>query len=149
MSEPDWMSTDDFVRGPFPPHGHFRITHQNGIYLYEARGPFNEVTIEALAPVRAAVMQHWPVPMGEGLALVHWHDSAMMSPTAFELFSEGYRRFAKSPRLLKAVAWVGAPDTEGLDLIAYRFEQLYIDTDTPFRLFAEVEPALAWLRAQP
>lgn len=148
MSDPDRLNSDDFVSGPFPPHGRFCISYDNGVYIYDVQGPFNEVTMTALASVRAAAVARWPVAPGQARALVHWHGSAMMSPEAFRLFAQGYREFAKTPRTMAAVAWVGQPDTEGLDLVAYHYETLYEQSGTRFARFTEVGPAMTWLRAQ-
>lgn len=148
MTEPIWISTDDHTRGPFAPHGRMRIRFQEGIYVYEASGPFNEETMAALAATRAEAMNRWPVAPGRGLVLVEWLGSAMMPPPAFRLFAEGYNRFAQGPRLLAAVAWVGQADTEGLGLMAEHFRQLYENNGARFRLFNDCDAAQAWLRAQ-
>lgn len=148
MSEPIWVSTDEYVSGPFPAHGYFRIWYEGGVYVYEARGPFNEVTTAALAATRAEAVRRWPMEEGRGLSLVRWHGSLMMPPEAFRLFARGYQQFAQGKRLLAAVAWVGDADTEGLDLMAHHFEALYAMNGTRFARFTDADEALAWLRRQ-
>jgi hypothetical protein len=148
MSDHDRLNSNDFVRGPFPPHGRFSIWFDNGVYIYDVAGPFNDVAMAALASMREAAAIRWPVPPGQALALVRWHGSAMMSPEAFRLLSEGYQDYARSRRTMAAVAWVGAPDTEGLDLLWFHYETLYEQIGTRFARFTEEEPARAWLRGQ-
>ena len=147
MSEPTWISSDDFASGPFAPHGSFRMREDGGVYLVEARGPFNEEAIRAWQAARRELARRFPpAPGTPARTVVEWLGSTMMSVVAFDLFAAGFHQFADRVHPLGAVAWVAAPDVEGVAMMVEHFRPLYESRNTRFALFAGHDQALAWVR---
>ncbi len=147
MTEATWIDSDDFASGPFAPHGNFRMRLDGGVYLVEARGPFNEEAVRAWQAARREMARRHPP--GPGLVprtVVHWIGSAMMSVQAFDRFAAGFHQFSDQVHPLGAVAWVAEPDTEGVAMMAEHFRPLYESRHTRFAQFADHGRALAWVR---
>lgn len=147
MSGKDWISTRDHASGPFAPHGEFRISLRGDVFLYEARGPFNREAVQALAPVRRLAYERWGASGRPVWALVRWFDSAMMSPDTFRAFATSFQVFADTPNPLRAVAWVAAPEVEGVSMMAPHFEALYGAAGLSFALFEDEAVAMQWLQS--
>jgi len=145
----DTISTNAFATGGFAPHGEFRIECLDGLLCYEAIGPFNLEAVRALGPARRQAFERWaPVPGARVGVLVHWQDSALMSPDAFAAYHAGLSAYAQSLAAPPVVAWVAEPELEGMDFMAERFAKVFADNRIEFQLFTDWHDAERWLRAR-
>lgn len=138
------VSSADVSTGRFAAHGTFKIWTDGDILCYDATGPFNLEALQALAAARSQIVAQWK-PGRRVAALVHWHQSALMSPEAFAAYGEGLAKFHESANVPVALAWVAAPEVEGMGLMVDKFSTLFASHNTNFRLFATLGPALAWI----
>jgi hypothetical protein len=138
------ISSRDIPTGRFSAHGEIRIWIEGDVICYEATGPFNLEALQALAVARLKIMEQWH-PVRRVAAIVHWKNSALMSPEAFEAYRKGLTSFHQHRRNPVALAWVAAPEVEGMSLMVQNFQPVFESVGTNFRLFQTVEPARAWI----
>ena len=134
----------DVAPGRFAAHGDFAIWTEGDVLCYEVTGPFNLEWVRALGEARQRIVAQWSPQRRVG-AVVHWKHSALMSPEALQAYEDGFSQFKQSHRGPIALAWVCAPEVEGMRLLAQRFEALFAASHTNFRLFANPAPARAWV----
>lgn len=144
--DPLQVTSNEVSTSRFAPHGEFRIWVQGDILFYDATGPFNLEALHALAAARAKISRQWK-PGRRVAAIVHWHGSALMSPEAFAAYGEGLAKFHERANMPVALAWVASADVEGMSLMIAKFEHLFTQRKTNFRLFESLEPARAWVDA--
>lgn len=140
------LSSCDFAPSGFVPHGEFRCHLDQDILMWVSRGPFNLEALQAYGRVRREAFARWSLDARPVGAVMQWVHSALMSPEAFALYSQGFEAFMASHHTLIAVAWVGGPDVEGLNFMHAHFAPLFEMHGLPFRVFDEVAPAVAWVR---
>ncbi len=136
-----WDST-----GRFAPHGEFTLRSDGQVLCYEAVGPFNLEGIQALRITRVKAYEKWQ-SSGTFAAIVHWHNSALMSLEAFDAYREGYLQFIQDMRPHAVVAWVAAPDVEGMGMMLKKFDAVFRLTNTRFRFFADLGDAHHWVNS--
>lgn len=141
------VSSSEVSTSRFAPHGTFDIWTDGDILHYDATGPFNLEALQALAAARAKIVTQWRPGRRVG-ALVHWHNSALMSPQAFAAYGEGLAKFHENANTPAALAWVAAPEVEGMGMMVEKFSDLFASHNINFRLFATLEPAIAWIHAR-
>lgn len=150
MTQPDrtplQVAASEVSTSRFAPHGEFRIWTEGDVLCYDAIGPFNLEALQALATARVQIVNAWK-PGRRVAALVHWHNSALMSPDAFAAYGAGLEKFHESANVPVALAWVAGPEVEGMQLMISRFQALFTRRKTNFRLFDSPEPARAWINA--
>jgi hypothetical protein len=140
------ISSADMKTGRFASHGEIKIRTEGDILHYDAIGPFNIEALQALAAARTQIVTQWR--RGRLVAaVVHWHNSALMSPEAFADFEGGLKKFYESTNTPVALAWISAPEVEGMSLMIAKFVDLFARHNVNFRLFEEKEAALAWVNA--
>jgi hypothetical protein len=71
-----------------------------------------------------------------------------MSPDALQLYQQGFEAFFAKRTALVAIAWVGSGEVEGVDFMFDLFAPLFVRHAVPFKAFAELPEAQAWLRQQ-
>ncbi|QTN29924.1 hypothetical protein HZ993_09000 [Rhodoferax sp. AJA081-3] len=138
------LHTSAFSTGKFAPHGEFVLTSDGEVLCYEATGPFNVEAIRALGVTRRKAYKRWQ-PNGTFAAIVHWHESALMSPEAFDAYRGGYVRFIQDVQPKSIVAWVAQPDVEGMYIMVQKFAEVFEHTQTDFRFFTEMDTAHRWV----
>ncbi len=138
------LSTNAVRASRYAPHGEFKLHVEGDIVFYDATGPFNLEALQALATVRSAILADWAVERPVA-GIVHWHHSVMMSPEAFATYREGIARYHENAKLPVAIAWVASADVEGIYLMHEKFEKLFAERKTNFRLFDSLAPARAWV----
>jgi hypothetical protein len=144
----DVISSQDFARGGFAPHGELSVRFDDGLLLWLNRGPFNLEALQCYGQARQAAFERWALDERWVAGVVEWQGSALMSPDAFQAYRLGFERFMASHHTLVAVAWVARPEVEGVDFMRDYFAPLFERHDLPLRLFAAREPAVAWAREQ-
>ena len=132
------------VAGPFAPHGEFTLTSVGEILCYEAAGPFNIETLQALRITRIKAYEKWQ-DSGTFAVIVHWHHSVLMSLEAFDAYRDGYIKFIESTHARAVIAWVATPDVEGMNFMVQRFADVFEQTNTQFRLFSDLAQGRAWV----
>ncbi|MEJ5999876.1 hypothetical protein [Paucibacter soli] len=143
------ISTNAFCQGSFAPHGEFRIQCLDGLFCYEAIGPFNLEAVRALGPARRQALERWAPAAGARVAvLVHWQHSALMSPEAFAAYRAGLSATAQSLAVPPVVAWVAEPELEGMDFMLDRFAEVFSANRVEFQLFTAWQDGARWLRAR-
>lgn len=145
-STPAPISTTDTHQGPFAAHGEFKLWVDGNILRYEARGPFNREALQALDVARGKLVAAWR-PRGPVAAIVHWKESALMSPDAFAEYRAGLIRHQKAAKRPVALAWVAPPEVEGMNIMKDLFEDLFAERQTNYRLFDAEQPAQEWVNA--
>jgi len=140
------LSSNDFAQPGFPPHGEFHCHMEHGLLMWTSHGPFNLEALQAYGRVRQAAFQRWGLNKRPVGAVMQWLDSALMSPDAFALYRRGFDAFMDSHHSLIAVAWVGSPEVEGLDLMHRQYAPLFEQHCLPFRVFDDLATAVAWIR---
>lgn len=143
-AQQDLRSSAD-CKGRFAPHGEFTLRSDGEILCYEAVGAFNFESMQALHITRIKAYERWQ-PTQTFAAVVHWHNSALMSPEAFQAYRQGYIQFIKDTQAKAVVAWVAAQGVEGMKLMVQTFAEVFEVTRTQFRFFTDVAPAHAWVR---
>ncbi|MBH9552663.1 hypothetical protein [Inhella gelatinilytica] len=145
----DLIDSATFERpGAFPAHGRFRARLLQGLLHWENEGPFNAEALRCYAQARDAAYARWGAQMSRVGGVVTWRDSVLMSPEAFEIYTQGFESFLARGSRLRAVAWVAAPAVEGLPFMVERFAKLFSQHGVAFRLFEQIEPATDWVRAE-
>ncbi|MDG0832771.1 hypothetical protein [Roseateles saccharophilus] len=114
--------------------------------MWTSHGPFNVEALQAYGRQRQAAVDRWKLESKQMASVMEWVDSALMSPDAFLLYRRGFDAFMRSRHDYVAVAWVGGPDVEGLDLMCLQFAPLFEEHALPFRVFDRASAALAWVR---
>jgi hypothetical protein len=142
------LSTNDLPGGGFAPHGEFRVGWRSGVVWWDAYGPFNLEALQRYERMRHVARKRW-LSKGHWFGgVIHWHDSALMSPEAFEAYTQGFIAVYGRPHRLAAVAWVADPELEGMQFMRGRFVDLFQRYDLPMREFVRPEEADAWVRIQ-
>jgi len=142
------LSTNDLKDDGFAPHGEFRVGWRDGVVWWDAYGPFNLEALQRYDRMRHIARQRW-LTKGQWFGgVVHWHDSALMSPEAFEAYTQGFVAVYGRPHRLAAVAWVADPELEGMHFMRKRFAALFAQYGLSMREFADPLEADAWVRAQ-
>jgi hypothetical protein len=139
------VTSNEVSTSRFAPHGEFSIWTDGDILCYDATGPFNLEALHALAAARVKIVAQWR-PSRRVAVIVHWHNSALMSPEAFTAYGEGLAKFHESANIPVALAWVAAPEVEGMRLMIDRFADLFARRKTNFRLFEDLQPARDWVK---
>lgn len=142
------ISSRQFQRGGFAPHGEFRVHYEQGLLMWENRGPFNREALQCYGRARSEAYARWQLDEHWVAAVVDWQGSALMPPDAFEAYRAGFERFMAGHHSLVAVAWVQHPGCEGLDFMVERFAPLFERYGLPLRVFDALEPAADWARQQ-
>lgn len=143
---PDEICSLDFDCGRFPPHGEFRVRHDHGVLHWVNRGPFNVEAFRQYEQARAAALERWQLAGRSIAGLVEWRHSALMSADAFNTYSAGFERYFATRGGLRAVAWVAAPELEGMAIMVRHFGELFERHHLPFRVFEDLAPAREWVR---
>ena len=141
---PQPLSTNAVSTSRYAPHGEFSLHIDGDIVFYDATGPFNLEALQALATARSTILADWAIERPVA-GIVHWHRSVMMSPEAFAAYREGIAKYHENAKLPVALAWVAAADVEGMALMHQKFEKLFIERKTNFKLFDSLAPARAWV----
>lgn len=139
------LCSSDFAEGGFRPHGEFACWMEQGLLIWEGRGPFNLEALQAYGRTRQAAFQRWQLngkPIG---AVMHWVDSALMSPEAFAHYERSFEAFIMSRHHYVAVAWAGDAGVEGLDLMQAKYAPLFERHGLAFGVFTDVELAKRWV----
>ncbi|MDT8989913.1 hypothetical protein RQP54_03465 [Curvibacter sp. APW13] len=142
-----WLSSSDFAPGHFAPHGEFRLCVQGQLVLYEAHGPFNLQAVQGLGAARQALLQHLP-PQGRFAAIVHFQGNAVMTADALEAWEQGLKQFAAQRSRIAGVAWVAAPEVEGIHFLLSLYRRIFEEARLPFAFFETMELARAWAAQQ-
>ncbi len=142
------LSTNDLEDGGFAPHGEFRVGWRDGVVWWDAIGPFNLEALQRYERMRHVARQRWLVKGRWFGGVVHWHHSALMSPEAFEAYTQGFIAVYGRPHRLAAVAWVADPELEGMRFMRGRFAALFARYALPMQEFVHPHEADAWVRAQ-
>jgi hypothetical protein len=142
------MSTHDLPAAGFAPHGEFRVGWRDGVVWWDAIGPFNLEALQRYDRMRALARQRWLVKGRWFGGVVHWHHSALMSPEAFEAYTQGFVAVYSRPHRLAAVAWVADPELEGMRFMRRRFASLFEQYHLLMQEFEHPHEADAWVRAQ-
>lgn len=143
--EPTDLKSSADSKGQFAPHGEFTLRSDGEILCYEATGPFNLESMQALRITRIKAYERWQ-PTRKFAAVVHWHNSALMSPEAFHAYRDGYIQFIQDTQAEAVVAWAADADVEGMYLMVQKFAEVFALTRTNFRFFTDIAPAHAWVR---
>ena len=138
------LSSDDFTLGGFRPHGRFSCWMEDGLLVWQARGPFNLEALQAYGRTRQAAFERWQLDDKPIAAVMHWVGSALMSPDAFAQYARNFEAFIASRHLYAAVAWVAHGEVEGLDLMRSRFEPLFAQHGLAFGVFPDMDTARRW-----
>lgn len=142
------MSTHDLQAPGFAPHGEFRVGWRDGVVWWDAIGPFNLEALQRYERMRALARQRWLVKGRWFGGVIHWHHSALMSPEAFDAYTQGFIAVYSRPHRLAAVAWVADPELEGMRFMRRRFASLFAQYGLPMGEFQHPHEADAWVRAQ-
>jgi hypothetical protein len=144
----DHLSSLAFTQGDFRPHGEFLCWMEDGLLMWESRGPFNLEALQAFGRTRQAAFARWGLDDRPLAAVMRWVGSALMSPEAFALYERSFEAFIASHHRYVAVAWVGGPEVEGLDLMRARYAPLFERHGLAFAVFADLDAAREWARPQ-
>lgn len=144
----DVLTTIDFSRGKFLPHGLVNVRHAEDILRVEARGPFNVELMQALGQLRRALAEKLRSSARFGHMLII-QGSALMSPEAFDRYRDDRTAvYGTEIRFPCAHALVVGADVEGWELMASRIQEIYRSDGVPYRVFAGEAEARAWLLAE-
>lgn len=148
-TQPDagWISSSEFSTATYPPHGEFRLRMEGNLALYEAVGPFNLQAIQALARVRDALMG---TLQSDDMvaAVVHFHQSAIMTPDAFTAWGAGLQQLAAKRKAIAGVCWVAQADVEGFHFLLSHYRAIFEQAQIPFHACTDLALALGWAREQ-
>lgn len=144
LPPPDHLCSRDFTAGGFQPHGEFSCWMENGLLVWQARGPFNLEALQAYGRTRQAAFARWQLDDKPLAAILHWVGSALMSPEAFTHYERSFAAFIESRHHYVAVAWVGGPDIEGLDFMRSRFAPMFDRHGLAFNVFTDLDAARLW-----
>jgi hypothetical protein len=131
-----------FETGRFPAHGRSTIQVKGDIVFQEHTGPFNAEFFRGLSSFRSKLHDSGDLPPVFGV-VVTWHGSILMTPDALE----AYRHFTRGTRG-RVVAYVMAPDTEGMSVMLPTFRAIWAQLPREIELFGNREDASAWVRAR-
>ena len=141
-------STADIGEAQFRQHGRIDMYMDADILVYEAVGPFNVETFDAMAIAQMGFLRELPHTGRPWGSIAHFRVSAMTSP-------EGLARYAalmktpKPPELQAvATAFVLGSDMEGGRLMQGHYRRIYEASGRPFACFETLEDAKAWVRVQ-
>lgn len=141
-------STTDVETTPFRQHGRVDMHMDGDILIYEAVGPFNIETLDAMAVAQMAFLGELPRTGRPWGSIAHFRVSAMTSP-------DGLARYAKlmstprPPELdAKVTAFVFGPDVEGGRIMLPHYQRIYETIGRPFACFSTLFEAKAWVLAQ-
>lgn len=140
----DYLCSNDFTQGGFRPHGEFSCWMEDGLLVWESRGPFNLEALQAYGRTRQAAFARWQLDDKPIAAVMHWVGSALMSPEAFACYARGFEAFIASRHHYAAVAWVARSEVEGVDLMRSRFEPLFKRHGLAFGVFPDMDTARRW-----
>ena len=95
----DHLSSLAFTQGDFRPHGEFLCWMEDGLLMWESRGPFNLEALQAFGRTRQAAFARWGLDDRPLAAVMRWVGSALMSPEAFAdwLAQEGIVSLSLNP----------------------------------------------------
>lgn len=133
---------------PFRQHGRIDMHMDGDILVYDAVGPFNVETLDAMAVAQMAFLRGLPRIGRAWGSIAHFRASAMTSP-------EGLARYAKlmaspkPPELeAKVTAFVVGADVEGGRIMLPHYQRIYETIGRPFASFTTLDEAKAWVHAQ-
>lgn len=134
----------DLPRRGFAAHGNFRIWTEGDLLCYEVCGPFNLEFVHALGAARRQIVQGWNPQHPVG-AIVHWHQTALMTPEAFAAYADGFTQFNRDTLAVAALAWVADSTVEGMVLLRRHFEALFRKNAINFRVFDTLPAGKSWV----
>jgi hypothetical protein len=144
--KPLMASTTLMVEMGFKAHGRIDMCMQNDLLHYTATGPFNEEVFDLLAVAQSEFLNTLTIsrPWGSVVTLCN---SAMSTPGGIVRYTELMKR-PKPPDLeAVATAFVIAPEVEGGRLMTTHFASIYASINRPFKTFAALAPAEAWVQS--
>ena len=140
-------NTEQVEGGAFRAHGFMEVSVDAQLNIMEARGPFNKELVLAGDQAQEQIDPHLPRAQRWGSILV-FKGSALATPDAIAAIADIVaRRCAQGIRPV-AIALVMAADVEGASLMAPHYLQAYARSGIPGAVFADVQAATDWVRAQ-
>jgi hypothetical protein len=130
-----------FAAGRFLPHGHIEHWMEGNVLFFEAAGPFNKETVDALIRGRAQWLPAYQLD-GPFANLALFRDSVLVTPDAFEAFRSYVSGYTSS-----GTAFVIPSSVEGASTMGPHFERLFASLAHPFRIFGDRDSAEHWIRA--
>lgn len=134
----------DIPSSRFVAHGDFHIWTEGSLLCYEVQGPFNLEFVRALGAARQKIVHNWNPQHPVG-AIVHWRQTALMTPEAFAAYAHSFTQFNQSTLAVAALAWVADHTVEGMQLLGSHFVALFQKIGTNFRFFETEAPAREWV----
>lgn len=138
-----WISSSEFSSATYPPHGEFRLRMEGSLALYEATGPFNLQAIQGLALAREALLATL-CPNDRIAVVVHFHQSAVMTPDAFSAWETGLRQLAIGRVVIAGVCWVAQEDVEGFHFLLSRYRTIFDAAQLPFHACSDRSAGMHW-----
>lgn len=141
-------STANVDVAPFRQHGRIDMYMDDDILIYDAVGPFNVETLDAMAIAQMGFLRDLPRTGRPWGSIAHFRISAMTSPEGLARYT-ALMKTPKPPELQAvATAFVFGPDVEGGRIMEGHYRRIYEAIGRPFACFETLPEAKAWVRAQ-
>ena len=135
----------DYVNGPFAPHGEIELWREGSVIHLEAAGPFNAEAMQAFGLAMTQLLAELP-PQGLFIDILELRHSMLASPEAIAVLEGFMQRMSEAGKAPCAVAYVAAPEVEGREFMMPLCATLYERLGRRFASFHTRAEADAWAR---
>ena len=140
-------STDEVTASQFAAHGRVEMLFVGDFLLYEACGPFNKELFESLAVAQMDFLKAAD-HQGPWASICLVQGSGLTSPEGVARYEEMIRAPKPDKFTPLATAFVVPPDVEGGSLMLPLFAAIFARVGRPFKGFATMASARAWVDSQ-
>ena len=147
MQKPEILTTDEFNRQLFRPHGRVAFAREGQVLVCEAIGPFNKELVEAVVGVTANLIAEM-TQHGKWGAIIEIRKSALASSEVLAAYTAYLQQLVAAGVASCITAMVIAHDVEGCLLMQQHFVKAYADAGLLLAVFENVGDAKTWVASQ-